>query len=81
MPWHDLVGNAGVALIIGSYFLLQAGWFAAKDLAYSLGNLIGASLVMISLVQEFNMAAFVLEAFWFLISGYGIFVWLRGRRA
>jgi hypothetical protein len=41
--------------------------------------LIGATLVMISLSPEFNIAAFVLEAFWFLISCYGVVAWIRAR--
>ena len=77
--WHDVIGNAGVALIVGCYFLIQVGWLKSEDLAYSSGNLIGATLVMISLSQEFNTAAFVLEAFWFAISCYGIVVWIRTR--
>ena len=79
LAWHDIVGNAGVALIVGCYFLIQVGWIGSKDLSYSMGNLGGAALVMLSLSQEMNVAAFVLEAFWFLISGYGILVWVRGR--
>ena len=81
MLWHDILGNAGVALIVGCYFLIQAGCIGSKDLSYSLGNLVGAALVMISLSQAFNVAAFVLEAFWFLISGYGVALWLRSRAA
>ena len=77
--WHDVVGNGGVALIVGCYFLLQTGRLESKHLAYSIGNLTGASLVMISLLQEFNVAAFVLEAFWAAISCYGVFAWVRER--
>jgi hypothetical protein len=77
--WHGIVGNAGVALIVGCYFFIQVGWLKSGDLAYSAGNLIGATLVMISLSQEFNIAAFVLEAFWFLISCYGVVAWIRAR--
>jgi hypothetical protein len=77
--WHDIVGNAGVTLIVGCYFLIQGGWISSKDLNYSIGNLTGATLVMISLLQELNIAAFVLEAFWFLISCYGVVVWIRAR--
>ena len=79
--WHNVVGNAGVALIIGCYFLLQVGWLEARSLSYSAGNLAGAAFVMISLSQEFNMAAFILECFWFLISVYGIAGWLLRRRS
>ncbi|MEM7171497.1 MAG: permease [Pseudomonadota bacterium] len=78
--WHDLVGNIGVAMIVICYFLLQMGRIGSKDLGYSLGNLVGAALVIISLLQEFNVAAFVLEAFWCLISCWGIILWFRARK-
>lgn len=77
--WHDIVGNAGVAMIVGCFFLIQTGRLKSEDLAYTAGNLIGATLVMISLMQAFNIAAFVLEAFWFLISCYGISIRMRAR--
>jgi hypothetical protein len=28
--WHDIVGNAGVALIVGCYFFIQVGRTAQK---------------------------------------------------
>ena len=37
MEWHDLVGSAGVLLILCAYFALQAERLAANSLAYSCG--------------------------------------------
>jgi len=77
--WHNIVGNLGVVAIVGSYFLLQTGRIRSADLTYSLGNTVGAILVMISLIAEFNASAFILEGFWALISLYGIFRWFKQR--
>jgi len=35
-------------------------------------NALGASLVMVSLLFDFNLSAFLMEAFWFLISLFGL---------
>ena len=70
--WHDLVGNIGVAVIILSYLALQLERLDSRSILYSMLNGIGAVLVIISLLVEFNLSAFVIEAFWVIISIYGI---------
>ena len=70
--WFDLAGNVGVALMVLGYLLLQAEKIRSSDLSYSLMNGIGALLVLISLVYSFNLSAFLVEAFWLLISIYGL---------
>lgn len=69
----DLVGNLGVLCILGSYLLLQTGRIQSSELRYSLINGLGAALVLVSLVFEFNLSAFLVEAFWLLISLYGVY--------
>jgi hypothetical protein len=61
-----------VALMVLGYLLLQAEKLRSSDLAYSLMNGIGALLVVVSLLYRFNLSAFLVEAFWFLISVYGL---------
>lgn len=77
---HDLVGTIGVALIVGSYFLLQVGRVQSSSLGYSLANAAGAALILVSLVYDFNFSAFVVELFWLLTSVLGAFITLRRRR-
>jgi len=77
--WFDLIGNLGVLLIVGSYLMLQLGRIDTQGAAYSLVNLIGALLIMISLIVDFNLSAFVIECFWVLISLVGL-LRLRRRR-
>ena len=71
LTWFDLAGFVGVALIVIAYLLLQLGKLPSSAPAFSLLNAIGAFLVMFSLVFDFNLAAFLMEAFWFLISLFG----------
>lgn len=73
LSWFDLAGFVGVALIVIAYLLLQLNKLPSSAPAYSLLNAIGAFLVMVSLVFDFNLSAFLMEAFWFLISLFGLF--------
>lgn len=77
LEWYDLSGFVGVLLILLAYFGLQAGRMRGDGLVYQLMNLVGALLILLSLVYDFNLSAFVMEACWVAISLYGI---LRARR-
>jgi len=70
--WYDLIGSVGVGIIIFTYVLLQINKIKSESLAYSVLNAAGASLIIVSLVYNFNFPAFVVEFFWVLISLYGI---------
>jgi hypothetical protein len=73
----DIVGIAGVVLLVIVYLLLQIDKLQSSGLTYSLLNAIGASLIIVSLLVDFNLSAFLMEAFWVLISLIGIFRHLR----
>jgi membrane-associated HD superfamily phosphohydrolase len=70
--WFDLIGNFGVLLMVVAYLLLQLEKVSGSNVSYLLLNAAGAVLVMISLVFRFNLSAFLMEAFWLLISLYGL---------
>lgn len=72
LTWFDLAGFAGVVLIVIAYLLLQLNRLPSSAPSYSLLNAAGAFLVIISLLFDFNLAAFLMEAFWFLISLFGL---------
>ncbi len=78
--WHDFLGNSGVALIVGSYLLVQLDRLDARSVVYTLANAIGAALILISLKFEFNLSALIVEAFWLLISLIGFARALRNQR-
>jgi hypothetical protein len=70
--WFDLVGNAGVLLMVVAYMLLQLEKLSSSAFSYLLLNTVGAVLVIISLIFRFNLSAFLMEIFWLLISLYGL---------
>jgi hypothetical protein len=76
---HDIAGTFGVVLIVGSYFLVQIGRLRAEALSYSVANGLGALLVLLSLMVEFNLSAFLVEFFWLLISLIGVWRFFASR--
>ena len=73
---------AGSALIVLAYFANQQGWLSAENWRYLLANLVGAVLILVSLITAWNLPAAIIEGFWALISVYGLLKhggWLRRR--
>jgi hypothetical protein len=68
----DLAGFIGVLLIVIAYLLLQLDKLPSSSPSYSLLNAVGALLIIVSLIFKFNLSAFIVEAFWFLISLLGL---------
>ncbi|HET9525943.1 MAG TPA: hypothetical protein VFO99_07240 [Pyrinomonadaceae bacterium] len=68
----DLVGNIGVAILMITYLLLQLEKLKSTNLSYSVLNALGASLIVASLIVDFNLSALLMEVFWVLISFIGI---------
>jgi hypothetical protein len=74
-------GTLGSGLIIVAYFLNQVGRLTAADIRYPVINLIGAVLILLSLIAEWNLPTLVIEGFWVAISLYGIWSYLARRRS
>lgn len=68
----DFIGAVGVVLIMAAYFMLQTERLTSKQLLYPVLNFIGALLITISIINDWNFSAFIMEVSWMLISGFGI---------
>ena len=79
MNWYDILGTIGVGVIVVTYLLLQLGRIKSEQLAYSLFNGVGAALILISLYYDFNLPSVIVEAFWLVISIFGILKYLVAR--
>jgi predicted membrane protein len=82
MTFHlfDLAGFIGVLLIVVAYLLLQLDKLPSSSPRYSLLNAGGALLIIVSLIFAFNLSAFIVEVFWFLISLLGLWRSLISRK-
>lgn len=68
-----IIGNIGVVCFLVAYYLSQKGRLEHTGLWYLGLNLAGSIFLLISLLIEWNLSAFVLEAAWALISIVGIY--------
>jgi len=73
----DFIGNAGVVILMITYLMLQLNKLPSDGLAYSLLNAIGVSLIVVSLLFNFNLSALLMEVFLVLISFIGIYRYFR----
>jgi hypothetical protein len=76
----DAIGIVGVAMVLATYFLLQSEKIDSKGFLYSFLNLVGALLIVYSLLYSWNLASFIIEFVWILISLYGLKKWYRSKR-
>jgi hypothetical protein len=77
----NILGVLGMLLFLYAYFMLQRGHWQAQSYRYFSTNLAGAMLLMASLVIDWNLPAFLLEAAWALISMWGILTLKRAPRS
>jgi hypothetical protein len=70
-------GIVGTSCFIGAYFATLRGWMDVGGWRFPAVNLIGATLVLISLIDAWNLPSVILECFWGAISVYGV---VRGLR-
>jgi len=79
IDFYDFLGLIGVVFTIYNYARLQWQRDFAKKLRYSVGNFLGAALITVSLLDKWNLAAFVVNVVMALISAYGIYRCLKYR--
>jgi hypothetical protein len=72
LHFHDAAGIVGSMLIVTTYLLLQLRRINIDEARYSILNALGAGLIIFSLSMDFNLSAFIIEAFWLAISLIGI---------
>lgn len=72
MSGHDAAGLVGVALMLAAYGATVAGRLDPQAWPALAANLVGATLVLVSLGHDFNLSAAVIEAAWAAIALAGL---------
>ena len=72
MSLFDAAGVVGVVMILIAYAGATSGKLDPKRPPALLLNLIGAGLILWSLVYDFNLSAFLMEAAWALVALAGL---------
>jgi hypothetical protein len=67
----DLIGLIGVAAYLSAYGLLQLAILKVEDSRYALLNALGALLILYSLLFDFNLASFVTQTAWLVLTALG----------
>lgn len=69
----NISGWLGVASYVYAYWLLQAQKCKHEDMIYSVLNISGALLLIISLIRFWNLPSLVGQLFWMFITIYGMY--------
>lgn len=76
MDFFHWLGFTSMLYIAFTYLLLQMGFFT-----YQLLNLVGAIVLIVSLLVYFNLGSFLIEIFWVGITLYATFKNLKNKMA
>lgn len=72
MSLTDAAGLGGVVLILIAYAAAASGKLDPQRPAALAANLVGASLILLSLAKDFNLSAAAMEGAWALVSLAGL---------
>lgn len=72
MVWTDVVGVAGVLMVLAAYAAAALGRLDVKGAPSLFANFLGASLILLSLSVDFNLSALLMEGSWALVSLAGL---------
>jgi hypothetical protein len=75
MSAYDIAGLVGVALILAGYAAATIGRLHPKGAPSLAINFVGASLILLSLMRNFNLSAAIVEGAWALIALIGLIRW------
>ncbi|MEM7257476.1 MAG: hypothetical protein AAF404_08815 [Pseudomonadota bacterium] len=79
--FFDVAGLIGVFVYVGSYTALQFGRIDGNSIQYCLCNGAAASLVLISLFHDFNLASAIIQIVWISVSLFGLYRYLQRKRS
>lgn len=68
----NIIGIVGVVLVVLAYFLLQYEKLPAHGYAFPVLNLLGALMILFSLIYAWNLPSAVIETAWVIVSLFGI---------
>jgi hypothetical protein len=78
---YNVLGLFGTVFYFLSYALLNLNKLQGNSYTYILMNLIGASLVLFSLIKHWNLSSVIIQGGWIIFSIIGIFnIYIRKRK-
>ena len=71
----------GALAILGAFAANLFGWIRPSNLWYSVANFLGSAVLTVVAIVDRQLGFILLEGIWALVSLWGIYSALRGRRA
>lgn len=72
LNFFQAIGLMGFAAYLAGFGALQMGWLDGNGRVYAWANIFGASFVLISLYDAFNLASALIQLSWILIGTVGL---------
>jgi hypothetical protein len=76
----QVISVLGALAILGAFAANLFGWIQPSNLWYSVANFLGSAVLTVVAVVDQQLGFILLEGTWALVSLWGIFSVLRGRR-
>ena len=76
----QVISVLGALAILAAFAANLFGWIQPSNLWYSVANFLGAAVLTVVAVIDQQLGFLLLEGTWALVSLWGIFSALRGRR-
>jgi hypothetical protein len=76
---YDLIGLIGVVAYLAAYFGVQLMGWSPESPRYFALNALGPACILVSLTHSFNLASFVTQCTWLLVTFFGWWRTLRNR--
>ena len=75
------VGVAGFLMYVFNYFALSTRLLTSEHTSYFVINIAAATMVLVSLSQDFNLASALIQGFWIIMGCVAVFLRLGWRRS
>lgn len=72
MDFYTAAGIAGFLAYVVAYGLLQVGRLDGNGVPYTLLNILAATLVLVSLLRDFNLASALIQVTWISLGLVGL---------
>ncbi len=79
MSHFEIVGLAGVAIVLLAYFMLATKRWRSSELRYPIANIVGTCGILYSLAFDVNIPSIAAQVVWIAISIFAIFRILKPR--
>ncbi|QIZ77939.1 CBU_0592 family membrane protein [Ferrimonas lipolytica] len=77
--WKTIISLIAVTGYLAPFILLQTGRMAADNPLYSVLNIVGAGLILVTMTYQYNLASLLTNSVWLVFSLFGLQRTLKAR--